>query len=86
MFYNTALTYLSSHFDYESSPLKLLEPFSLKSNSLLYQDIIKIIEVFGLVDIISLEEIFEEYTIIKPVLSIVGLKKNLTVYEKWLEL
>lgn len=86
IFYNTALTYLSSHFDYESSPLKLLEPFSLKYNALLYQDIVKIIEVFGLVDVISLDEIFEEYTILKPPLTIVGLKKNLTVYEKWFEI
>lgn len=86
MFYNTALTYLSNHFDYEYSPLKFLEPLCLKSNLLLYQDIAKIIEVFGLVDVISLDEIFEEFTIIKPAIPTVSFKNNLTVYEKWLEL
>lgn len=86
MFYKTALTYLTSHFDYESSPLKILEPLSLKSDMLLYQDIVKVIEVFGLVGVISLDEIFEEFAIIKTAVPIVCLKKNLTVYEKWLEL
>lgn len=85
MFYNTALTYLSNHFDYEYSPLKFLEPLCLKSNLLLYQDIAKIIEVFGLVDVISLDEIFEEFTIIKPAIPTVSFENNLTVYEKWLE-
>jgi hypothetical protein len=35
----------------------------------------KISEVFGLVDVISLDEIFEELTIIKSALSIISLKK-----------
>lgn len=86
MFYNTALTYLSNYFDYNSSPLKFLEPLCLKSDLLLYQDIIKIVEVFGLINVISLDEIFEEFLIIKPTLYIISLKTNLTVYEKWLEL
>lgn len=82
-FYVNIKAYLESHFDFSSeNPFKVIEPLSLKK-AISFEELMKAVDTLGLSTTICENNLFDNYTLVKPSLEVVVDSKESTVQQKW---